>query len=349
MPARTDVPCWGMLKPRCTDDLIDQVAEFRASLVEWFRQDGRDYPWRRTQDPYAILVSEVMLQQTRLAVVQGKGYYQRFMDAFPTVYDLAKADEQSLLRVWEGLGYYRRARMLQSTAVAVSERYQGCFPIEEKDLLELPGIGRYTAAALRSFAHNLPSPLVDGNVMRVFSRLFDDDTPIDSTQGMQRSWQRADDLLDRQHPRWFNSALMELGQRICRVGVPDCLDCPVSSFCRTLHPEMLPVKAKRTETTEIVERAIWNCRADGHVLLHRESGSRRNGLWRLPQREENLLKSRAILLEMTYGITRYRVRLMICEGKDIEPAEGDEWVALSELDAHPMAAPYRKALRSLLD
>ena len=339
----------GMLKPRCTGDLIDQVAEFRALLVEWFRRDARDYPWRRTEDPYAILVSEVMLQQTRLAVVMGKGYYQRFMDAFPTVHALAGADEQSLLREWEGLGYYRRARMLQSTAITICERHHGRFPIEEKELLELPGIGRYTSAALRSFAHNLPSPLVDGNVMRVFARLFDDNTPIDSTQGIQRSWKRADELLDRQHPRWFNSALMELGQRICRVGVPDCLDCPVSSFCRTLHPEMLPVKAKRAAMTEVVERAIWNRRADGHVLLHRESGSRRNGLWRLPQRDEQGLVSRTILLEMTYAITRYRVRLMVYEAQDMDPAEGDEWVAVSELETHPMAAPYRKALRSLLD
>lgn len=330
-------------------DLIDRVADFRALLLDWFRQDGRDYAWRRTEDPYAILVSEVMLQQTRLAVVLGKGYYQRFMDAFPTVHDLAKADEQSLLRVWEGLGYYRRARMLQSTAIAVCEQHQGRFPIEENELSDLPGIGRYTAAALRSFAHDLPSPLVDGNVMRVFARLFDDDTPIDGTQGIKRAWQRASDLLDREHPRSFNSALMELGQRICRVGVPDCLDCPVSSFCRTLHPEMLPVKAKRTETTEVVERAIWHRRSDGHLLLHRESGNRRNGLWRLPLRDENLLESRAVLLEMTYAITRYRVRLMVYEGNKMEPDEGDAWVALSELESHPMAAPYRKALRSLLD
>lgn len=339
---------WCMLKPLCNDDLNHQVSKFRDLLVDWFRQEGRDYPWRRTQDPYEILVSEVMLQQTRLAVVLGKGYYHRFMAEFPSVHDLAKADERSLLRVWEGLGYYRRARMLQSTAVAVCERHQGLFPIEEKDLLELPGIGRYTAAALRSFAHNLASPLVDGNVMRVFARLFDDSTPIDSTQGIHRAWQRAEDLLDRQHPRLFNSALMELGQRICRVGAPDCLDCPVSSFCRTTQPEMLPVKAKRTETTEVVERAIWNYRSDGHLLLHRESGSRRNGLWRLPQRGEHLLGSRPILLEMAYAITRFRVRLMVYEGNEMEPEEGDAWVAFSDLESLPMASPHRKALRSLL-
>jgi A/G-specific adenine glycosylase len=338
-----------MLKPRCSHDLPDQVVEFRAMILEWFRSEGRDYPWRRTRDPYAILVSEVMLQQTRLAVVLGKGYYQRFMDAFPSVNDLAQAGEQELLRVWEGLGYYRRARMLQSTAIAVSEHNKGRFPEDENELLQLPGVGRYTAAALRSFAYDLPSPLVDGNVMRVLSRLYDDSTPIDSSAGIRLAWERAADLLDRDHPRLYNSALMELGQRVCKVGVPDCIHCPVSSFCRSRQPELLPVKAKRTEVSELTEHAVWVCDNDGRLLLHREAGSRRKGLWRLPQRADSMVASRDVLLEMTYGITRYRVRLMIHEGRGIEPEEGDEWVAMQTLESYPMAAPYRKALRSLLD
>lgn len=338
-----------VLKPFCNQDLNDQVSAFRAMLLDWFRRCARDYPWRRTRDPYAILVSEVMLQQTRLAVVLGKGYYQRFMDAFPTATALAQAEEQGLLRVWEGLGYYRRARMLQSTAIAVCERHHGRFPTEENELLALPGVGPYTAAALRSFAFDLPSPLVDGNVMRVLSRLYDDVTPIDTSSGIRLCWLRADQLLDREHPRLFNSALMELGQRICKVGVPHCLDCPVSSFCRSHQPENLPVKVKRMAITDVVERAVWVLKDADQLLLHRESGNRRNGLWRLPQRSEDVTRSREILLEMNYGITRYRVRLLVYEGSEIKPEEGDEWIGLADLESYPMAAPYRKALRSLMD
>jgi A/G-specific adenine glycosylase len=333
-----------VLKPVASGNLDADGIAFREALVDWFRKDGRDYPWRRTRDPYAILVSEVMLQQTRLAVVLGKGYYARFLSAFPTIQALAEAEEKSLLRVWEGLGYYRRARMLQATAIAIMERHEGRFPSEEKDLLALPGIGRYTAGALRSFAFDLPSPLVDGNVMRVFSRLYDDATPIDSTEGIKRHWQRAEELLDRDHPRLFNSALMELGQRICKVGVPDCLACPVASFCRSRTPELLPVKAKATTITALEEHAVFVRDADGRILLHQEQGKRRGGLWRLPIREKAELAGTKLLHQMSYTITRYRVRLFVYESEEVTLQEGEFWVALEELEAHPMAAPYRKAL-----
>lgn len=339
----------GVLKPRRTKDLDSEKQEFREALLAWFRAEARDYPWRRTSDPYAILVSELMLQQTRLAVVLGKGYYTRFMAAFPTVQSLAAADETSLLRVWEGLGYYRRARMLQATAIAVCERHGGHFPAEEKALLALPGIGRYTAGAVLSFAFDRPAPLVDGNVMRVFARLFDDDTPIDSTAGIKQSWQRAADLLDREHPRLFNSALMELGQRVCKVGVPDCLACPVAAFCHCISPESLPVKAKRTVVTEVTEHALWSRSSDGTLLLHCENGARRKGLWRLPLREPEVLADAPVIHEMSYGITRYRVRLLVHERQEASALAGDAWVAPEDLESYPMAAPHRKALRALLD
>jgi A/G-specific adenine glycosylase len=333
-----------VLKPVASANLDADGIAFREALVDWFRKDGRDYPWRRTSDPYAILVSEVMLQQTRLGVVLGKGYYARFLSAFPTIQALAEAEEKTLLRVWEGLGYYRRARMLQATAIAIMERHGGRFPCEDKDLLALPGIGRYTAGALRSFAFDLPSPLVDGNVMRVFSRLYDDATPIDSTEGIKRHWQRAEELLDRNHPRLFNSALMELGQRICKVGLPDCLACPVASFCRSRTPELLPVKAKATTITALEEHAVFVRDANGRILLHQEQGKRRGGLWRLPIREKAALVGAKLLHEMSYTITRYRVRLFVYESEEVTLQEGEFWVALEELEAHPMAAPYRKAL-----
>lgn len=337
-----------MLKPIASGNLDEDGRAFRKALLEWFRSDGRDYPWRRTRDPYAILVSEVMLQQTRLAVVLGKGFYARFLSAFPTLQDLAEADEMSLLRVWEGLGYYRRARMLQATAHAVMERHGGCFPSDEKALLSLPGIGPYTAGALRSFAFDLPAPLVDGNVMRVFSRLFDDATPIDSAEGIKRHWQRADQLLDRDHPRLFNSALMELGQRICKVGVPDCMSCPVAQYCGSSRPEFLPVKSKAKAITSLEEHAVFVLDHGQRILLHQEMGKRRGGLWRLPIREKEYLAEAMLLHEMTYTITRYRVRLFVYELTSVSMQEGESWVPVEDLEAYPMAAPYRKALSAVM-
>jgi A/G-specific adenine glycosylase len=337
-----------VLKPIASRNLHKDVEAFRAALLAWFREEGRDYPWRRTSDPYAILVSEVMLQQTRLSVVLGKGYYQRFIEKFPRVQDLAAAEEAVLLRVWEGLGYYRRARMLQATAQAVCERHGGKFPCVIDELMALPGIGRYTAGALRSFAFDLPSALVDGNVMRVLARLYDDPTPIDSTPGIKEQWRRAEELLDHEHPRLFNSALMELGQRICKVGVPDCLACPVAVFCRSRDPQLLPVKAKLTMITSLEERVVFIENERGDILLRCESGKRRGGLWRLPLRDAEEIGDAEFLYELSYTITRYRVRLFVYSGKSMDARDGEVWVSREALEDHPMAAPYRKAMNFLL-
>lgn len=337
-----------MLKPKATYHAIEQSGEFRHALRSWFAQYGNDYPWRRTQDPYAILVSEMMLQQTRLAVVLGKGYYTRFMEQFPDVFSLARAGESELLRVWEGLGYYRRARLLQAAAKHVVENHKGIFPNEINDLLVLPGIGAYTAGALRSFAFDLPAPLVDGNVMRVFSRMFDDHTPIDTTPAIKSAWTRAELLLDPQYPRIYNSALMELGQKICRVGMPDCWQCPVSSFCHSKEPELLPMKAKKTNITAVDEQVIVARDPQGQLLLFCESGKRREGLWRLPERSRDEVQGLHLLHELTYTITRYRVQLAAyaCENPTLRP--GETWVAAEQWESLPMAAPYRKMIRHLL-
>ncbi len=336
-----------MLKPIAHRDLLSETAVFREQLGHWFERHGKDYPWRRTRDPYAILVSEVMLQQTRLGVVLGKGYYDRFMQTFPDLVTLAEADEEKLLRTWEGLGYYRRARMLQATARAVCEHHEGHFPEGESEMLALPGIGRYTMGALRSFAFDLPTPLVDGNVMRVFARLFDDETAIDSSAGIRTAWERADLLLDREHPRRFNSALMELGQSICRVGAPDCWQCPVADFCRSREPERLPVKAKRTEMTSIEEHALWVEKPDGSVLLRQEQGSRRKGFWRLPLRDASEVTDAEVVWQGSYGITRYRVTLRVYQPQNWQVQAGEEWIAREMLEKLPMATPHRKVFREL--
>jgi len=327
---------------------LNDVAAFRHALGQWFAREGKDYPWRRTRDPYAILVSEMMLQQTRLGTVLGKGYYHRFLETFPTLASLAKADDPSLLKAWEGLGYYRRARMLRATAQAIIEKHAGVFPSEEAELLALPGIGHYTSAALLSFAFGKSSALVDGNVSRVLARLMDDGSCIDApaTQKLHRQWALA--LCDPQEPARHNHAMMELGQSICRNGSPLCELCPVQAFCKTQKPENLPKRKKRAEITQITEHAIWAKNSQGQILLHEESGSRRKGLWKLPLRTEQECTALPVILSSSYSITRYKVSLHIHQANEIEVQAGDAWIHEDQLGELAMAAPFRKALEKLL-
>ena len=337
------------LKARFGVSPLEAPEKFRNALGAWFDGEGKDLPWRRTRDPYAILVSEMMLQQTRVAHVLGKGYYTRFLEKFPDVGALAEADDTSLLKAWEGLGYYRRARMLRATAIAVLHEHGGIFPSEEEALLTLPGIGPYTAAALLSFAFGKPSGLVDGNVHRLLSRLMDDPSPIDSTstRRLHAGWARA--LSAPDDPRRHHYAMMELGQTLCQPGIPRCEICPVATFCKTRNPRDLPVKRKRAETTEITEHAIWLRDAEGRVLLHQETGSRRQGLWKLPLRTAEECASSQLIHTATYTITRYRVTLNIHEGGGHAPAEGDAWIPMDATGQSPMAAPFRKAVTRLLE
>lgn len=335
-------------KPRFKESPLEAPDAFRSALGKWFSRDGKDFPWRRTSDPYAILVSEMMLQQTRIGTVLGKGYFTRFMAAFPDVASLAAADDTSLLKAWEGLGYYRRARMLRAAAASVLEIHGGTFPQEENELLALPGIGPYTAAALLSFSFGKPSALVDGNVSRVLSRLMDDPAPIDSTAAIKRHRQWALSLCDPDNPRNHNYAMMELGQTVCRPGVPLCEMCPVSRFCKAREPEKLPVKKKAPAVTEITEHAIWAQDTEGRILLHCESGSRRKGLWKLPLRSADSCTSYPLLFETTYPITRYKVHLKIHGAGSAHPGEGEEWITPGRLPSLPLAAPFRRALERLL-
>jgi len=342
-----------MLKPVCRTMATAQPEKFRDALADWFSLNGKDYPWRRTREPYAILVSEVMLQQTQIATVLGRGFYTRFLEAFPNMEVLAGAEDEPLLKAWEGLGYYRRARMLRETARAVIAGHGGMFPQETGELLALPGIGRYTAGALRSFAFGLPSAVVDGNVARVLSRLMDFRGVVDDGAGLKQIWEWAEVLADPERPRVYNSALMELGQVICRPGVPDCLSCPVASFCQTREPETLPRKKVKTATTVVTEHALWLRDAQGRILLHRETGKRRQGLWKLPTRSAEEIGSLPVLAEQGYSITRYRVSLQVHEGKGMKhpPAlvEGEQWVPEHEVMGLAMPAPFRRVIERLFD
>jgi A/G-specific adenine glycosylase len=340
-----------VLKPLFRHSLPGSAEPFRQALCAWFERGGKDYPWRRTNDPYAILVSEVMLQQTQIATVLGRGFYVRFLERFPDPATLAAADDDPLLKAWEGLGYYRRARMLRDAARAVMGRHDGRFPETYAEILALPGVGRYTAGALLSFAFDQPAPIVDGNVARVLSRLLDRAEPVDSPAMLRWLWDTAEVLLDREHPRIFNSALMELGQTVCRPGVPDCLSCPVSSFCLTREPENLPQKGKKIATEEIDEHVAWITSGD-RVLLRRLGKGRREGMWRLPERTAETLASFPVAHVRKYGITRYRVTLRVHRlpaGHALAaPMEGEVWQDLAGLSALVLPPADRAALMAIL-
>jgi|AntRauTorckE6833_2_1112554.scaffolds.fasta_scaffold06517_4 A/G-specific adenine glycosylase len=341
-----------LLKPCFEVSPLEAEPAFRRALGEWYEREGKDYPWRRTRQPYPVLVSEIMLQQTQVATVLGKGYYTRFLEKFPDLSRLAEADDESLLKAWEGLGYYRRARMLRETARTIMESHQGIFPETEAGLLALPGIGPYTAAALLAFAFEQRSGLVDGNVSRILARLMDDPASIDSSAAIKKHRQWAFDLCDPTRPSRHHHAMMELGQRICRPGLPACEVCPVAGFCKCSDPSQLPKKKPRAGTTNIEEHALWARDAEGRVLLQMESGKRRNGLWKLPLRAPGKCSGFEKIYEATYAITRYRVALKIflpTPGEAIPLQAHEQWITLDRLSELPMAAPFRKALDQLLE
>lgn len=341
-----------MLKPRCETTALEGKSGFRQALNAWFAKHGKDYPWRRTTDPYPILVSEVMLQQTQIATVLGKGYYTRFLAAFSDVEALSRAEDEPLLKAWEGLGYYRRARMLRETARALLADHDGVFPQEIDDLMKLPGIGRYTAGALRAFAFGKPSVLVDGNVSRVLARLMDLRQPVDESSVQRELWTWAGELADPQNPRVYHAALMELGQTLCRPGVPDCLSCPVARFCRCAEPEALPVKGRKTAITEVEEHVLWMRDRKGRILLHQEAGARRTGLWKLPVREASECRGMPEIAMHRYGITRYRVTMRVHDAgiaaTGFRPADGDAWKSPDDLAGLALAAPFRKVVERLM-
>ncbi|MGZ3864082.1 MAG: A/G-specific adenine glycosylase [Bacteroidia bacterium] len=200
-----------------------------APLIKWYKQNARDLPWRNSSDPYKIWLSEIILQQTRVA--QGLPYYQKFTEEFPTVFDLAKAPEQKVLKLWQGLGYYSRARNLHHAAKQIVKEYKGVFPNEFNEIKKLKGVGDYTASAIASFCFNKPHAVVDGNVYRVLSRLFAIKTPIDSTEGKKQFAGLADELLDKKNPGTYNQAIMEFGAMYCTPSNPDCTNCVLKEKC----------------------------------------------------------------------------------------------------------------------
>ncbi|PID81803.1 hypothetical protein CSB20_01110 [bacterium DOLZORAL124_64_63] len=273
------------------------------------------------------------------------------MALFPTPRAMAGATEQQVLKAWEGLGYYRRARNLHAAARAITRDHQGQFPEKFDQIRALPGIGAYTAGAVASFAYNAPQPIVDANVARVFSRLFNFRQRIDTTAGNKQLWQWAQLLLHRKNPRTHNSALMELGQTYCSNKSPDCTRCPVSRFCHCTDPTALPVKKSAAKTTRVDEFAIFTTDSHGRVLLAKEQqGNRREGMWHLPRREHRQTLDLALALKTTYQITRYHVTLRVyaAHPDTTRPHANEQWHPLPTLESLPMPSPDRRALESLL-
>jgi len=318
------------------------TASFRRALRSWYRRNGRDLAWRRTTDPYAILVSEFMLQQTQVATVVP--YYNEWLRRFPDVATLAAASESDVLHAWQGLGYYSRARNLRAAAGAIVERHAGRFPTVPDSIHELPGVGRYTANAVATFAFNQSVPIVEANIARVLSRLFDLQTPSDTSAGRELLWDRATELLPKRNAGEHNASLMELGALVCGVR-PKCGVCPVKRFCRTTDPSSLPRKTPRPRLQLRTENHSFVMRR-GLILLE-QSTDRWRGMWILPRLARR--PKRAPLLRLDFPFTHHRITLAVFRQSGPKlPKNNQQWFPLRALDRLPVPSPHRRALAQLL-
>jgi len=250
---------------------------FSNLLISWYLEHKRELPWRFTKDPYAIWLSEIILQQTKVA--QGLPYYNAFISTFPSVNDLANAPEEKVLKLWQGLGYYSRARNLHYTANYISEDLKGVFPTNYNDLLKLKGVGDYTASAIASICYKEPSAVVDGNVYRVLARFFGISTPINSSQGIKAFKKLAQELLDVSQPGTYNQAVMEFGARHCKPRNPDCSSCIFNDKCVALQKNIvaeLPVKLKKTTIKKCYFNYFIIQSEENTILLQQRT---KKGIW----------------------------------------------------------------------
>jgi A/G-specific adenine glycosylase len=361
-----------------TDSLLPDAAwrrTFRRRLLAWYANSARDLPWRGTRDPYAIWVSEVMLQQTQVATVLG--YFPRFLRAFPTVEALAAADEHDVLRQWEGLGYYRRARQLHQAARILTEQYGGEFPRNSDALRGLPGIGRYTAGAVLSIAFDLPEPILEANTIRLFSRVLAQRSDPAAPAAQRRLWAMAEAVLPQRDAGRFNQSLMELGSEVCLARTPRCDACPIAALCRAniqgVQAEIPPPKSRRPALA--VREAAVVVRRRGRVLLLRHpDGVRWAGLWDFPRfpvhsgtpadlhRElaENVRRLTGVVVvagehleTLKHSVTRFRITLdcyeaaYVSSASPTSPPPTTRWVRPAELPDYALNTTGRKLARLL--
>lgn len=347
-----------------------ELGALRRRLLAWYRREARDLPWRRTRDAYRIWVSEVMLQQTQVATVVP--YYERFMQAFPTVAALAKAPLQSVLKRWEGLGYYARARNLHAAARFIVAQRGGKMPVTAADWQTLPGIGRYTAAAIASIAHHEPVAALDGNVARVLVRLFAVRQPIDSPTVRGLLWKGAQRLLAARRAGDFNQAMMELGARVCTPRNPNCGVCPLQRFCRGAaqgRAERLPVKRTRRAAQPVRAAAAAIEHQGRYLLVRRPAQGILGGLWQFPAVQLNgggatsalraHVRSRlrldvrvgrqlaTVRHEMTHRRLEVRVYGCACDESGVR-VEGERWLAPEEFGELPMSVLDRRLAEIVL-
>jgi A/G-specific adenine glycosylase len=326
------------------------AAAFRRVLLRWYDQHRRDLPWRKTRDPYPVWLSEIMLQQTRVAAVLD--HYRIFLERFPNVQSLAAASEDDVLASWSGLGYYRRARMLHRAAHQIVEQHGGCFPRNSEALLALPGIGRYTAAAIASIAFDEPVAVVDGNVERVLQRF----TGINLTT--PQIWQHAQALLANSRPGDFNQAMMELGATVCVPSGPRCLACPVRKWCVTQGDIPRAVPPSRQKQKQIWCALDWRD-GNGHgsktgkvrLVQRPRKASLMPGMWELPQSSEPPLPLPASAHWRTFRhsitITDYTVHVLKNTAvTDISPAPQGKWIAIDRIPQIPITGLTRKILKA---
>lgn len=250
---------------------------FKKTLTDWYSDNKRNLPWRQTTNPYYIWLSEIILQQTQ--VKQGLSYYNAFVGKYPTVFNLANAEENEVLKLWQGLGYYSRARNLHATAKYIANELNGVFPNNYKELLQLKGVGDYTASAIASICFNQVTAVVDGNVYRVLSRFFGIDTPINSSKGAKEFKALAQELIDKKSPAEFNQAIMEFGAVQCRPKNPNCNDCPLSKGCMALNKNRigeLPVKIKLAKAKKKYFNFLVFVSKDHKTILEKRKGK---GIW----------------------------------------------------------------------
>jgi len=347
------------------------LPRLRTALLTWYRRHRRDLPWRATDDPYAILVSEFMLQQTQVATVLP--YYARFLERFPTLESLAGASDPEVRATWSGLGYYRRARSLQATARTLVRDHHGELPDDLDRLRALPGVGEYTAAALGSIVHGLPRAVVDGNVIRVLSRLVALESPVSGTAVRRGLQDLADRLLDPRHPGDWNQAMMELGARVCVPRAPSCPACPWTGACRARgqgNPERYPYKDAKARTIA-VDRAVGVVRKAGRVLLvHRRDPRLLDGTWEFPGLDldgaadprkalhdhltetlEKPLRIGAELARVKHSITHRRITVRAF-AVHLDPLprarrEAKAWIGAGEIAAYPASSMTLKLMREL--
>ena len=337
----------------------------RRKLLEWFAIEKRALPWRESRDPYRVWISEAMLQQTRVEAVIG--YYERFLDALPALSDLAAASEEQVLGLWSGLGYYSRARKLREAAGEIVERFAGEFPRTREEALSLAGVGPYTAGAVLSIAYDLPEALVDGNVQRVFARLFALHDEAGSTSMQKKLWELARALVPRKGGAGdWNQALMELGATCCTPRTPRCEVCPVRSDCRALELGLvadLPRPKPRKAPTAVQLEILVARKGTKLLLEQRPPKGRMAGLWQFPTFElgpgdalfpaldcaqRKSLRAGPSFGDLRHSITRYAIRAELHTAQVVgELPASSRWFGPAELEGAPLTGMARKTLRLL--